>query len=186
MWPAQPRMWPAPTARANHPYAIASLVAALLGVTVVPVLGALVGAGLGAAALRAMRNEPGRWDGRSFAIAGLAIGLALGAVPMVGLFAAFWIIGHQLWALPMLALAVAYGAVILVVGTRGSRPALAASAAGIAGGVVALGLAILLAIGISILFIEGIEWLIRYIFYSTKCAVTHGGGTGKHCTPVRK
>ena len=165
---------------------MAALVAGVLGFTVLPLVGTLVAAGLGAAALAAIRREPDRWGGHGLAITGLVMGVAFGVVPAVGFFAFVLVVSHHRWAAGPLALAIAYGVLVIAVAARRSRAVLGISSLGVVGGAVALVAAAFIAYGAAILFTHLIYDLVKYVFNSTKCAVTHGGGTGKHCTSPRK
>jgi hypothetical protein len=163
-----------------------ALVAGVLGVTVLPFVGGLIAAGVGAVALTLIRRQPAVWGGGPIAMTAFAMGIALGVVPTVAFLAAELVIGHHRWALPPLVVAATYGVGVIAIAARTSRAAAAVSALGAVGGTIALALAVLLALGASILVVQGIRALVRYTFTSVKCSVTHGGGTGKHCTrPAR-
>jgi hypothetical protein len=120
------------------------------------------------------------------ATAGFALGLAFGVVPLIAVLAYVQVVSHHGWATAPLGLAVAYGVVVIVVASRGSKSAAAASSLGVVGGLVALVLGVLIAYGAAVLFTHLIADLVRYVFQSTKCAITHGGGSGKHCTQPRR
>jgi hypothetical protein len=163
-----------------------ALVSGVLGVTVVPFLGGLVAAGVGAVALTLIRRQPAVWGGGGVAMTGFGLGIALGVVPTVAFFAAELVVGHHRWAIAPLVLSATYGVGVIALAARTSRAAAAVSALGAVGGAITLALAVLLALGASILVVQGIRALVRYTFSSVKCSVTHGGGTGKHCTrPAR-
>jgi hypothetical protein len=153
-----------------------------LGLTVLPFIGGLIAAGLGAVALNLIRRKPTVWGGHGLAVTAFGMGVAFGVVPTVAFFTVALVVAHHHWAVTPLILSATYGVGVVAIAARTSRAAAAVSALGVVGGILALALAVLLALGASILIVEGIRALIRYIFTSVKCSVTHGGGTGRHCT----
>ena len=136
--------------------ATASLVCGLLGLSVVPILGGLVAAGLGLAALVEMRRRPDEVAGRGQALAGVGLGLAGGVIPLaviLGLVAR-----NHAAAAPaaVVAAGAALGVVAVAVWASGTGPA-RGKAVGVtlgaaAGGLVAVGLGILAVIGVGLLF----------------------------------
>lgn len=170
--PGPPRPpWPpggAPPPLARRPYnplAVVAFVASFLG----PV-GALLGPGLGAAALAQMRARPGQ-RGRGLAQAAVVIGLGLvfSVVPLV----VFAFLSDRPLATVPFALLFAYGVAVAFVAFRGSsRRERAGMAAGMVGGSVAVVLAVLLAVGASYAFIYGVKALGRYVGHQVRCSVT--------------
>jgi hypothetical protein len=184
--PAGAPAWAPVPPRPSHPLAIASLVTAILGLTLLPMIGGLVAAPLGAAGLSGIRREPDRYGGRGMAVAGLSMGLAFGVVPAIAIFGAFYVVGHRGWAAAPMFLFCAYGLLVIILATRGGKGALVGSSIGVLGGVLALIVGVLVFYGGALLFTHLIADLVRFIVNGTTCAVTHGGGTGKHCTVHNK
>jgi hypothetical protein len=146
-----------------------------------PIAGAVIGAAFGAVALASIRRAPDRWGGQGMAQAGFAMGLAFGVVPLVALLAYATVVAHRHWAALPLGLATAYAVIVVAVAARHSRAVVAVSGLGIVGGAVALVAAVFLAYGAAVLFTHLIRDLVVYVFQGTKCAITHGGGSGKTC-----
>jgi hypothetical protein len=75
-----PPPYPPPAVTATSGWAIASLIMALLGSQVIPIIGPIVGAIFGHIALYQIGRAQGRLTGRGLAIAGIALGYTLAAI----------------------------------------------------------------------------------------------------------
>lgn len=78
-----PPFYPGPMATATSGWAIASLIVALAGSLVVPVIGSLLGAIFGHIALDEINRSQGRLTGRGLAIAGIVVGYVFTALYLV-------------------------------------------------------------------------------------------------------
>ena len=132
-----------------------------------PLLGGVLGAVLGVAALVQLRHSPGL-AGRGLAIAGTVLGLVAGVVPL----AVLAYIERARWSPAPFAVTVAYGGALAALLWRetAGRQRLAAGA-GFFGGVGFVVLAGVVAWFGAILFIDGIKALVRLVFHQVGCTV---------------
>jgi uncharacterized protein DUF4190 len=145
---------PAPTSPSR--LATASLVCGLLGLSVLPILGGLVAAGLGSAALVEMRRRPDELTGRGQALAGVGLGLAGGIVPLTVILAVVARNHAAAWPAAAVVAGAALAVIAIAVWASGTGPA-RGKAVGVtlgaaAGGLVAIGLGVLAIIGVGLLF----------------------------------
>jgi hypothetical protein len=180
--PLAPPPDPAAAGR-TAPLAVVSLVCSIAGLFVIPLLGGVVGAALGVAALVEIRKDH-RLSGHGLAIAGTVVGLVLGVVPLAVL--AYVERGH--WSSVPFALTVAYGGAIAALLWRetAGRQRVAAGA-GLLGGVALVALGALLAYLSVWLCVELFKLLFRYLFHTIGCAVKQSvNAKAKHCpAPTR-
>ena len=164
--------------------AVASLGFAIAGLVVVPILGGVVGAALGVAALAQIRNNPS-FTGRGLAVAGTVVGLVAGVLPL----AVFSYLERSHWSSAPFALTVAYGGAIATLLWRetAGRQRLAAGA-GLIGGVAFVALGALVAYLSAFLLVDGIKALVRYVFHQVGCTVRQSvNSPGRHCpAPVHR
>ena len=83
--------------RQTSPLAIASLVSAILGWTLLPFLGALVAIITGHMARSGIRAANGRLDGDGLAVAGLVLGWTSMALVLVAIVIVFAFLGGIAW-----------------------------------------------------------------------------------------
>ena len=85
------------TLRQTSSLAVVSLVAGILGWTLLPFLGALVAIITGHRARREIRAANGQLDGDGLAVAGLVLGWVAMALTLAGLFIVFAFLGGLAW-----------------------------------------------------------------------------------------
>lgn len=175
--PPEPPPVPAPPATPArlpiHPLATAGVIASCAGFAI-PAVAGLVGALLGALALRAIAREPQRWRGVTQGQIALGLGLLTGAVPIGVIF----LVQRDDWGpLPLLAL-IAYAGAVAGIGLsarQGERATAGRVAGGVAagaGGVVLIG-AVLIALVFAVIFL--FQTTITGIASAIADSACHGG-----------
>lgn len=134
-----------------HPLAVVSLVLSVLGFFPLLIIGGLIGAPLGAVAVRSIRRQPERYRGAGLAVGGLVVGMVSGVLVL----ATFGVVRADDWGWIPFITTISYGA--LVVGLA----AAAHTGAGRAGGVAAFGAA---GTVVAVLGIIGLVFLIALLF----------------------
>jgi hypothetical protein len=158
--------WP-PPATGTSPLAFAAIACSIAGLFILPIIGGILGAGLGVAALADMRRS-GRTQNRGLAITATVIGLVVGVLPL----AVWTVLERQHWTSVPFGLTISYGSAIVVLlwrETAGRERA--ATAAGLAGGIVMIAAAAVLGYLFALLFIHAVIWLLRDAFRAVGCSI---------------
>lgn len=129
--PIPPSPRPAtPYPHASNQLAMIALVCSILGITLVPMVGGVIGATLGALALRQIAIDPEHYRGRNEAIAALAIGVGVNLIPLSFLL---FVSADRVW-FGWFVLSAAYAAGVVAIGIafagRGQRSTVAGAVSG--------------------------------------------------------